>query len=375
MENRTVPVKMYYTCEERLKRRWKENGRKNKFCAKSIEEFERWKHSVRAVLKDLIGLDQMETCPLTPKCLERVEIEAGIIREKILLQVEPEVYMPVYVLIPPKKGEKKQECFLAPCGHMGAGKYSVAGVNDIPAVADKIELFHYDYGLKMAKLGYVALCPDARGFGERREAALQGDEEETFINSTCFHLAHMAEPLGMTLTGMNTWDLMRLLDYVEERGEWDTESIGCVGFSGGGMQTLWLSALDDRIKTVIISGYFYGYEDSLLELNGNCSCNYVPHLWEHVDMGDLGALLAPRPLMIQSGKADHLNGKRGMDNVLEQLSVVQSAYRLYEMEDRIFHDIWDGGHCFHQEHLEGFLLRKQAYLPILHSCDGKSSMI
>jgi dienelactone hydrolase len=357
MESRTIPIKMFYTCEEQIKKRWNEQGRKNQFSAKSIEEFQEWKESVRKILKELIGLDRMESCSLNPQCLERVEIEDGIIREKILIQVEPEVYMPVYVLIPPKKGEEKLSCFLAPCGHQGAGKYSVAGVRDIPAVADKIELFHYDYGLKMAKLGYVALCPDARGFGERREKALQGEEEDEFINSTCFHLAHMAEPLGMTLAGMNTWDLMRLLDYVEERGEWDIDTIGCVGFSGGGMQTFWLSALDDRVKKIIISGYFYGVEDSLLKLNGNCSCNYVPHLWEHVDMGDMGALLAPRPLMIQSGREDHLNGERGIMNVEEQLLVVKDAYNLFGMEDRIYHDVWDGGHCFHQEHIEEFLMR------------------
>lgn len=354
MEERTIPIKMFYTCEERMKKRFKKQGRKDKFCARSIEEFDQWKESVRNILRDLTGISRMESCPLNPQCLERVEIEDGIIREKILIQVEPEVYMPVFVLIPPKKSEEKQSCFLAPCGHLGAGKYSVAGVREIPAVADKIELFHYDYGLKMAKLGYVALCPDARGFGERREKALQGEDEDSFINSTCFHLAHMAEPLGLTLCGLNTWDLMRLLDYVEERGEWDADTIGCVGFSGGGMQALWLSALDDRVKKIIISGYFYGYEDSLLKLNGNCSCNYVPGLWEHVDMGDIGALLAPRPLMIQSGREDHLNGERGMENVMEQLLVVKEAYGLFGLEDRIFHDVWDGGTVFIRSILRNF---------------------
>ena len=49
------------------------------------------------------------------------------------------------------------------------------------------------------------------------------------MRGTCFYLAHMAEPLGMTVAGMNTWDLMRLIDYLEERGEWNTEHLGCVG--------------------------------------------------------------------------------------------------------------------------------------------------
>ena len=31
------------------------------------------------------------------------------------------------------------------------------------------------------------------------------------------------------------------------------DKIGCIGFSGGGMQTLWLSAMDDRIGISVIS--------------------------------------------------------------------------------------------------------------------------
>ena len=43
-----------------------------------------------------------------------------------------------------------------------------------------------------------------------------------------------------------TWDLMRLIDYVAARGAWSLRELGCVGFSGGGMQTLYLAALDER---------------------------------------------------------------------------------------------------------------------------------
>ena len=54
-----------------------------------------------------------------------------------------------------------------------------------------------------------------------------------------------------------------------------------------------VTALDDRVKCAVVSGYFYGYKQSLLEQHQNCSCNYVPRLYEHVDMGDVGALIAP----------------------------------------------------------------------------------
>lgn len=354
---RTIAIEKYYTCLEHLQKRFDKYGRQDAFRASTPEEYQEWKLHVRKTLKELLGLQYMEDCPLQPVVEEKVEIENGIVREKVLIQVEPDVWMPVYILIPPKKGEERQKCVLAPPGHMGAGKYAVAGVSEIPAVKDKIELFNYDYGLQLARLGYVALCNDNRGFGERREAALQGDEEDRFINSTCYQLARMAQGMGETVIGMCTWDLMRLIDYIKERDEWNTEEIGCLGFSGGGMQTLWLAALDDRISWAVISGYFYGYKDSLLTLNGNCSCNYVPGLWNHVDMGDVGALLAPRPVMIQSCRDDHLNGSRGLANVYEQMEILRSAYRLFGKEDVIYHDIQEGGHCWHGDNLEKFLKR------------------
>ena len=71
-----------------------------------------------------------------------------------------------------------------------------------------------------------------------------------------------------------TWDLMRLIDYVAARGAWCLRELGCVGFSGGAMQTLCLAALDERVRWALISGDLYGVRDALLTLNNNCSCNY-----------------------------------------------------------------------------------------------------
>lgn len=349
---RIVKIDKYYTCLSQMEKRFEKNGRKQAMRAETREEYHEWKNGVRKLLWKTLGMDKMETCSLSPVLIERMEAEPGIIREKVLLQVEPEVWMPVFILIPEKNNRK---CILAPPGHCGAGKYSVAGVKEIPAVADKINFYHYDYGMQLARLGYVVLCNDSRGFGERREAALQKDDENSFINSTCFQLGNMALGLGMTVAGMCTWDLMRLLDYISERKEWEADSVGCVGFSGGGMQTLWLAAFDERIRYAVISGYMYGCRDALLKLNGNCSCNYIPGLWELVDMGDIGSLLAPRPVMIQSCTEDKLNGERGVVNAIEQVAIMREAYKLFDAENRILHDMPGGGHRFHGDRIEEFL--------------------
>ena len=350
--DRIIKTERYYGSLGRILSKYDSFARQDKFTGETREEFEDWKAKVRKTLWGLLGLDKMEDCPLEPQLLETTEVEQGILREKVLLQVEPETYMPVYILIPPKKSGEKQDCFMALPGHMGAGKYSVAGCREIPAVKDAIERFNYDYGMQLAKLGNVAICPDCRGFGERRDEARQNDTEDDFLNSSCYQLAHMAEPLGQTVAGLCTWDVMRLLDYIYERGEWNLDTLGCLGFSGGGMQTLWAAALDDRIKQAVISGYLYGYKDSLLILNGNCNCNYVPHLWEHFDMGDIASLIAPRPLLVQSCRDDHLNGPRGLQNVLEQLDIVRRVYAFYGKENILLHDVREGGHCWHGEPLK-----------------------
>lgn len=352
---RIISTKKYYGSLENMKMKYERNARKDAFTGNTIPAFEQWKEKSRKALWNLLGLHYMDSVPLNPIIEEEIMLPEGILRQKVLLQTEQDVWMPCYILIPQKSTQEKLPVFLAPPGHQGAGKYSVAGRTDIPAVADAIAKFNYDYGLQLARLGYVALCPDCRGFGERRDEYLQNDDENSFLRSSCFQLAHMAEPLGETVAGMCVWDLMRLLDYVETKSEWDSSTISCLGFSGGGMQTLYLSALDDRIRTICISGYFYGFRDSLLLLNNNCSCNYIPHLWEHFDMGDIASLIAPRPLMIQSCREDHLNGPRGLENVYEQLHIVMSAYRLYDAESKIVHDIQDGGHCWHDNNLKSTL--------------------
>lgn len=348
---RTEQVTTYYGSLAGMMKKYGKRARQDAFRGDTAGEFEAYRSRTRQTLRELLGLEHMELCPLEPQLLETVELPEGILREKVLLQVEPETYMPVYILIPPKKSPERQACFMALPGHQGGGKESVAGRADIPAIRDAIRRYNYDYGLQLARLGYVTLCPDCRGFGERRDEALQDNSEDSYLRGTCFHLAHMAEPLGQTVAGMLAWDVMRLVDYIYERDEWELDTLGCLGFSGGGMQTLWAAALDDRIRQAVISGYMYGYRDSLLLLNDNCSCNYVPHLWEHFDMGDIASLIAPRPLLIQSCRDDHLNGPRGLQNVEEQMDILRRAYALYDSIPLLRHDIREGDHCFYADPL------------------------
>lgn len=344
---RTVHIDTYYEDELAFRERLKREGRSAAFKGTTPEDFEAWQIATRVRLFDLLGLSIMDRVSIEARELDRVQIAGGIVRTHAMLQVERDVWMPFYLLEPqsPKLDARGRKCcYICPHGHQGAGAASVAGVTGVPAVDDAVRKFNYDYGLRLARMGYVTVCPDARGWGYRRDWKGQGDDENSYLRGTCLNQARMAEPLGLTVAGLNVWDNMRLIDYLEARGDIAMDDLGCFGFSGGGYMTLYLAALDPRVRKAFVSGYLYGVDDSLLHLNGNCSCNYVPGLWRLLDMGDIASLIAPRPLLVQSCEGDHLNGARGLANVDEQLSIVRDAYGLVGHADDLLHEVCPGGH-------------------------------
>lgn len=351
---RTVHIDTYYEDELAFRERLKREGRSAAFKGTTPEDFEAWQIATRVWLFDLLGLSIMDRVSIEARELDRVQIAGGIVRTHAMLQVERDVWMPFYLLEPqsPKLDARGRKCcYICPHGHQGAGAASVAGVTGVPAVDDAVRKFNYDYGLRLARMGYVTVCPDARGWGYRRDWKGQGDDENSFLRGTCLNQARMAEPLGLTVAGLNAWDNMRLIDYLEARGDIAMDDLGCFGFSGGGYMTLYLAALDPRVRKAFVSGYLYGVDDSLLHLNGNCSCNYTPGLWRLLDMGDIASLIAPRPLLVQSCEEDHLNGSRGLKNVDEQLKIVRDAYKLLGRRDALRHEVCPGGHHLGVTHL------------------------
>jgi len=72
-----------------------------------------------------------------------------------------------------------------------------------------------------------------------------------------------------------------------------------------------------------------------------------------------GALIAPRPLLIETGNEDLLNGYRGRGllNVTEQLDITSRAYKLLGVEDKLEHDIFDGDHMWHGAAAYDFMKR------------------
>lgn len=328
--------------ESYLFKRFDKVSRQMAFSGKTPAEFRTWRKRVISHLKDITGFSTMLACSLKPKITQSEKCD-GYTRQRIEIQTEPGVVMSLYALVP-DGGPARKPAVMCPHGHASGGKLCPAGRADVPGVAPLLKEYNYDYGVQFARAGFVAFCPDARGFGERQERYVRTGDNP--FASSCLHLNQMGYPLGQTVTGMWAWDLHRLIDYIQSRNDCLPDRIACAGLSGGGLQTLWATALDDkdRIRAAVVSGYFYGYRESLLDQHANCSCNYVPRLYEAVDMGDLGALIAPRPLLIETGDKDPLNGKSGLKNVTSQVAIAKKTYRVLGAANQIQHDVFEGGH-------------------------------
>lgn len=329
----------YYPTHPYLQRRFDKLERPLSFSrVHSLQEWEVWRAETSRKLRELIGYDTMQPCDPDPVS-DAPDDLGDHWRQRVVIQTEPGVYMPFYVL-KPRVSRPPYAAVIAVPGHTMGGKDGVAGIRTDPAVAAAIDRYNGDYGLQLVRQGFLVFCPDPRGYGERQEEWERPDP----LMSSCDTLTHMALGLGQTVLGMETWDLHRLIDYIVTRDDCDPERIGMVGLSGGGMQTLWAAALDDRVRAAAISGYLYGFKEAHLDMPRNCSCNYVPHLWEYLDMGDIAALIAPRALIVETGSRDRLNGASGLANVLTQMATVRKAYALLGYPERVRHDVFEGEH-------------------------------
>jgi dienelactone hydrolase len=333
----------YYTSLESMAKRYDDTTREYALLADTQEEYDIWKEQTRKRLCEISGISKCLRVPLTPQKLGSIE-EEDYIREYWTIQTEPGVTMPFYLLNPKRKATGA--AMIVPHGH-GPGKDGTIGNTDNPAVAAHQEWFMKpSFAIELVREGYLVVCPDARGTGDRREFVQQGDTADCCISNSHREILQVSIGFGQSAIGLFTWDLMRLVDFLCDDQRVDKDRIGCAGMSGGGQQTLWLAMLDERIKVAVTSGYFYGMKESLLLLPHNCSCNYVPGIWNTVDMGDMGALIAPRAFLIESGEQDPLNGKSGINNVLPQYETVKRAYRLLHAEDRLQHAVHKGGHVW-----------------------------
>ncbi len=306
------------------------------FNAKTEEEFKIWKKKLVEKIKQLLG-EFPEQADLNPVLLSKEEKEK-FIREKWMIQTEKDCWMPLYLLVP-KKREGKLPAILCCHGHGPYGKDPVAGVCTNPDVLNNIRKNNYNYGEQMAEAGFITICPDWRSFGERVGYNNQpfGGRDKCNIH----FLQHLI--LGKTLLGANIFDGMRAIDFLLTRKEVDPERIGCMGLSFGGTMTTYLALLDERIKAADIICYATTTIHYAIERPNFCGSQIVPFLYKYADVGDVIAAICPKPLLIESGANDTCFW---IHSAVEAHKKVKKAYKVAKAEDKLWIEIFPGGHSF-----------------------------
>jgi len=339
-------IRREFSPESYYEELYKENIPALTFTAKNIREWKRWKRKLRQKIKETLGSFPKEKVDLKPEVLEREELD-GYIREKVVFESEKRASIPAYLLIP--AGLKKPAgAVIALHGH-GPGKTRPAGIAETKKEKEVTFGGERDYALQAVKHNYLAIAPDLRAFGERRNPDDIGANKENSCRDSLLH----SIMFGKTLVGERVFDVARCIDYLNTREEVDKKRICCLGQSGGGTTALFSAALDDRIKVAVISGYFCTFKDSILSIH-HCECNYIPGILRWAEMYDLAGLIAPRPLLIVAGKDDGIFPIKGVEFAYKKL---KNIYRIANCKDKVKKYIGDGGHRFYAQPVWDFLSR------------------
>lgn len=323
------------------------------------ESVQQWQTGERAKLRQILGLNKFTVTEARLKIKSVTEKEDYRIFD-LSMNTEPGVSMPFFLLAPPGIEIMSQidslenyPTVIIPHGHGSDGRYGAAGLCRHRDMRDQQNRFNHDLGVQFVRKGYIAICPDARGAGDRRNAEDQGEEIEKLKSSSCTNLNNALMMFGTSLAAAWCWDLMALVDLIIGKHWGDPRRIGVCGFSGGGAQALLLGALDKRIAIAGVSGFFYKYRDSLLSSN-LCSCNFIPGFYEHYTMASLCSLIAPRPLIVERGTEDPLNGVRGIQGPQELAAEVESLYGTMNCGDEFVFSLFHGEHRFSGDDIFSF---------------------
>jgi dienelactone hydrolase len=150
---------------------------------------------------------------------------------------------------------------------------------------------------------------------------------------------------GENPLAQNLWDLARCLDILETHALVDRARIGMVGLSYGGTVTLFLAAWDERVAACVVSGYFSSWAEAHKMPWNMCGSQVLVGMLGQLEHVDLGALIAPRPMLIESGTEDDLFPSAVATAGYERLRRVYAD--LGADDDRIALDVFEAGHQWH----------------------------
>jgi dienelactone hydrolase len=304
----------------------------------SIEKWELDRKDIRATLSRLLG--KLPPRPSVPQVQTLSREDRGdFVLEKFAFDNGAGATVPGYLLLPKQPSGKAPGILFC---HWHGGEYEIG----------KEELFQARHtpeapGPALARRGFVVLGIDAYCFGKRNGQGPGGPDEKGSggeMTASKFNLW-----VGRTLWGMILRDDLMALDYLASRPEVDSARLGVTGISMGATRSWWLMALDERLKTGVAVACLTRYQNLIQheELKAHGIYYFVPNLLSHFDTEAIVALIAPRPVLFQTGDQD---SGSPVDGVRAIESSVRPVYRLYGEEHSFKSLIYPGlGHVYTPE--------------------------
>ena len=142
---------------------------------------------------------------------------------------------------------------------------------------------------------------------------------------------------NISLMGLQTWNSIRALDFLEALPGADKSRLACTGASGGGTQTFMLGAVDGRLAAqapiVMVSH----------SMQGGCSCENAPGLRIDYSNMEIAAVPAPRPQILVAATGDWTKMTMTVEG-----PAVAGIYQLFNAPERLRYARFDFNHNYNQ---------------------------
>lgn len=289
---------------------------------RTAADWDRRKAEDREKLRDMLGLlpwpEKTDLKPTVTGVLDHPEFTV----EKLHFQSRPGLYVTANLYVP-KQRVGKLPAILYVCGHARVVEGNVS-------MGNKTGYQHH--GAWFARHGYVCLMIDTIQLGE-----IEGLHHGTRREGMWWWNAR-----GYTPAGVEAWNGIRALDYLQSRPEVDGAKIGMTGRSGGGAYTWYTAALDERVKVAVPVAGITDLHNHVVDgvVAGHCDCMYWVNTYRW-DFARLAGLLAPRPLLIANTDKDTIFPLDGVVRVHRQ---VAGLYRTLKAADKLGLLITEGPH-------------------------------
>ena len=275
----------------------------------SLLDWKKRQEFIRKALLDIVGPFPAKTS-LNSR-VTRTIIKDGYKVENIIYESYPGFYVTSSLFIP--DGLKEKAPVVIYCsGHSDIGYRN-------PVYQQVI--------LNLVKKGFIVFAFDPVGQGERLEYYDPNTRKsDALISETHSYSGAQAFVTGSSQAGYVIWDGIRAIDYLVTRKEVDPTRIGMTGRSGGGTQTAYIAAMDDRIKAAAPENYITNFT-RLIETAGpqDAEQNMFNAIERGIDMADYLEVRAPKPTLMITTTRDMFS-IQGARETAKEASGIFKAY-------------------------------------------------